>query len=493
MQTDDRDDGTDDTVPDLFSEDASRRLQKNAQPIRRIRGRLLPPYNRFTGTRDFTQPQRQLIASHKRGSLYCGGIGAGKTVAGAYAMLVPALTSEHETSMVAAPIGAQLSSNIYPLVRQILREFREFNGYQLERRWNMTDKYLELINGHRILFRTMSAPDSLRGPSLTSWWGDEISSVEDITGVSEERVLDIVLGRMRGGAHSSRIREIWTTTPKGDQGVVSYYLRELQNKSPHMELIRASTLTNPALPIEYIEALKRKYSERMWKQEVLGEVLDFSGAYFGDVVDRQGSFVKFALDRTAPVHICIDWGDRYPVAVFVQELASDDGIQHCVFACTEAVGNAELIDKCFAMLARWGVHQAEWYPDPADPGALNLLRRKISLNAKTILCPNGGPIYTRSKSRTGFSHTLRGLHDLFLTADGRRRIVLAAGCPTDNENDRFPIAYSLLHYELATGGRPRPSDRERHKVDALRYYAINRLLSPETDDAYGTGQYGRRN
>ena len=488
----DKDDENDDKVPDLFNEDESKSLDRKAlnTRIRRVRGRLLPPFNRFSGLRDFTRPQRILISSPRRGSLYCGGVGAGKTVAGAYATLIPAITSLYETSMVAAPIGSQLSSNIYPLIRQILREYKEFNGYSLERRWNRTDKILELVNGHCILFRTMSAPDSLRGPSLTSWWGDEISSVEDITGVKEDLVLNIVLGRMRGGAHSSRIREIWTTTPKGDKGVVAYYLKQIREKSRHVELIRASTLSNPALPIEYIEALKRKYSERMWRQEVKGEILDFSGAYFGDVIDRSESFIHFVLDRTEPVHIAVDWGDVYPVAVFIQEVAGDEGIQHCVFACAEAVGNKELLNKCYEMLKRWGVHQAEWYPDPADPGALSMLRHRIQAESKTVLCPSGGPIYTRRKSRTGFSFTLRALHDLFHTADGRRSMVLAGGCPTDNDNDRFPVAYSLLHYELGPNGKPRATDRERHKVDAIRYYAINRLIREDAAETYGVGSYG---
>lgn len=201
-----------------------------------------------------TRPQRRFWASNARFRLFLGGIGSGKTYAGAVEILrQPAQT----TGVVLAPT--------YPMLRDAtLRSFIDL-ARPLIADFNVSTMVMELTNGSRVLWRSADNPDRLRGPNISWYWLDEAAMMEP-------DVWRIMLGRLRRlPAHA------WvTTTPRGRNWL--YHTFEAGRVG--YETVRSSTRDNVHLPAEFITNLIDDYTADFARQEIDGEYVDPSGALF---------------------------------------------------------------------------------------------------------------------------------------------------------------------------------------------------------------------
>lgn len=201
-----------------------------------------------------TGPQRRFWASTARFRLFLGGIGSGKTYAGAVEILrQPAQT----TGVVLAPT--------YPMLRDAtLRSFIDL-ARPLIADFNISTMVMELTNGSRILWRSADNPDRLRGPNISWYWLDEAAMMEP-------DVWRIMLGRLRRlPAHA------WvTTTPRGRNWL--YHTFEAGRVG--YDTVRSSTRDNVHLPQDFVANLTDDYTADFARQEIDGEYVDPSGALF---------------------------------------------------------------------------------------------------------------------------------------------------------------------------------------------------------------------
>lgn len=201
-----------------------------------------------------TGPQRRFWASAARFRLFLGGIGSGKTYAGAVEILrQPAQT----TGVVLAPT--------YPMLRDAtLRSFIDL-ARPLIADFNVSTMVMELTNGSRILWRSADNPDRLRGPNIAWFWLDEAAMMEP-------DVWRIMLGRLRRlPAHA------WvTTTPRGRNWL--YHTFEAGRVG--YDTVRSSTRDNVHLPQDFVANLTDDYTADFARQEIDGEYVDPSGALF---------------------------------------------------------------------------------------------------------------------------------------------------------------------------------------------------------------------
>lgn len=202
-----------------------------------------------------TGPQREFWQSPARYRAFVGGVGSGKSRAGA----LEALRQPPGVGMVLAPT--------YPMLRDAtLRSVADLaQRGNIVRSWHRTEMRMELINGLTILFRSADDPDRLRGPNLSWFWLDEAAMMD-------YDVWLIMLGRLRVAPGRAWI----TTTPRGRNWVWQTW----QTASADYALIRSSSQDNPYLPPDFVATLEASYTTQWAAQEIGGEFVEPEGSMF---------------------------------------------------------------------------------------------------------------------------------------------------------------------------------------------------------------------
>lgn len=191
------------------------------------------------------------VFDHHRYAGFVGGIGSGKSYAGASKALVQAIP-QGGLGLVIAPT--------YPMLRDAtLRTAKEvwapvWGGF------HQTEMRATLTTGAEVLFRSADDPEKLRGPSVSWSWIDEGS-------LCPPTVWGVVIGRLRQGGKAGRA---WTTfTPKGMASWV--YEVFVTNATSETVLVQATTRSNPFIELEYVQSLESQYGDQYGRQELGGQ------------------------------------------------------------------------------------------------------------------------------------------------------------------------------------------------------------------------------
>jgi phage terminase large subunit-like protein len=181
-----------------------------------------------------TVPQMEFWQSSQRFRALIGGVGSGKTRAGAIECLRQPPGS---LGMVVAPTYKMLAQATYPGLLEVIQPLLQAGAPALPygddappnlvESFNKSDWVLKLKTGAKILLRSGEDPDYLRGPSLGWWWLDEGA-------MCVEAVLLQLLARLRVAPERGWV----TTTPRGFNWL---YRRFVSEGGPEYKLIYAPT------------------------------------------------------------------------------------------------------------------------------------------------------------------------------------------------------------------------------------------------------------
>jgi len=240
---------------------------------------------------DGSRPQMDFWSSPAKFRLFTGGVGSGKTRAGALEVLRQPPKS---IGMVVGPNFPQLRDSTLITCKELWWDAIEPGSWR-------TSPYPEcrLRNGTKILFRSGDEPDSLRGPNLGWFWLDEAALMKELT-------FDIMVGRLRLAPGRGWV----TTTPKGLNWL---YRTFITNADADYAVFRSSTKLNPFLPDGYVESLDTRYSGTFKAQELHGEFVEWvdEPAYLG--FDRHRNVASDLLDEyraRLPLRLCCDFNVR---------------------------------------------------------------------------------------------------------------------------------------------------------------------------------------
>lgn len=202
--------------------------------------------------------QKRFVLDPARFPAYIGGIGSGKTFAGAVKVI--ARLQRKEMGLVAAPT--------YSMLRDATQRtlFALMDDLGIEYDFRKGENALTVpATGHEIIFRSLDNPENLRGPNLDYAWVDEGSLIERMAWL-------VVKGRVRVGFNP----QAWLTcTPKGRNYVWEEWERDV---NPDHPLYRVRTDENPELPSGYGESLG--YTGVFADQELRGEFVAFEGLVY---------------------------------------------------------------------------------------------------------------------------------------------------------------------------------------------------------------------
>jgi predicted phage terminase large subunit-like protein len=198
-----------------------------------------------------SRTQAAFVLDDHRYCGFVGGVGSGKSYAGAAKALMQAIPTGG-LGLVVAPTLGMLRDATMRVAREVWAPvWGEFHASEMR---------ATLTTGAEVLFRSGDDPEKLRGPSVGWAWVDEGS-------LCLPAVWPVVIGRLRQGGKAGRA---WTTfTPKG---LVNWtYAVFVTNATAETSLHRATTRSNPFVEEAYAATLAAQYGEQYGRQELGGE------------------------------------------------------------------------------------------------------------------------------------------------------------------------------------------------------------------------------
>lgn len=235
--------------------------------------------------------QMRFVRDPARFPAYVGGIGSGKTFAGACKVI--ARTGRKELGLVAAPTYSMLRD----ATQRTLLALMDDLGISYEFRKGENALTIP-ASGHEIIFRSLDNPENLRGPNLDYAWVDEGSLIDRMAWM-------VVKGRVRVGFNP----QAWLTcTPKGRNYVWEEWERDAD---PNHPLYRVRTDENPELPDGYAESLG--YTGTFAAQELSGEFVAFDGLVWA--MFNRPTHVKIIDCDDWRAILSVDVGTRNPTAI----------------------------------------------------------------------------------------------------------------------------------------------------------------------------------
>lgn len=235
--------------------------------------------------------QMRFVRDPARFPAYVGGIGSGKTFAGACKVI--ARLERKELGLVAAPTYSMLRDATQRTLLALLDDL----GITYEFRKGENALTIP-ASGHEIIFRSLDNPENLRGPNLDYAWVDEGSLIDRMAWM-------VVKGRVRVGFNP----QAWLTcTPKGRNYVWEEWERDAD---PNHPLYRVRTDENPELPDGYAESLG--YTGVFAAQELSGEFVAFEGLVW-PMFSRPQHVQAVECDDWRAI-LSVDVGTRNPTAI----------------------------------------------------------------------------------------------------------------------------------------------------------------------------------
>lgn len=391
---------------------------------------LYPQQGQFTGTQ----------AHH---AAFIGGIGSGKTTAGAVRALLASQGYIGQTKRLRTPNTGMIIAPTYTMLRDAsLRTFEEVANGAIDR-FQRSTMQMTLVNGSEVLWRSADAPDRLRGPNLTWVWLDEAA-------LMSADVWPIMLGRLR---QFGKQGYIWaTTTPRGRNWLYTTFVRDHAADDDY-KLVQASSFDNVHLDAAVLAGWQAAYQGDHARQELGGEFVSYEGMVYPEFSQARHVVPTLPENRAYAVG-GIDFGYTNLSVVLVVSVDSDG--RACVIA--ESAESQRHLDDLAAIALQYqtayGVQQ--FYCDPAAPDSIAHIKE-------------AGVRATRANNSvmTG----IQAVKARWLSGgDGLPRLTVYAGCRN--------LLTELETYRWLHGAENTPLKRDDHSVDALRY-AIMGLDKPD--------------
>lgn len=298
--------------------------------------------------------QRKFHQSLAKFKAFVGGIGSGKTHAGAIEAILFCILNAGCTYMVVSASYKMLEDATKPMFFKLLP--REF----IRHRWDSRQE-LELINGTIVKFRSADDPDKLRGPNIAGFWIDEAGQCKPL-------IWKIMLGRIRQTPFN--LAGIITTTPKGMNWIHTEFIKKCRNNPARQDsyfIIHAETKDNIHNPPEFYESLTESYSGRWAQQELEGKFVAFAGLVYPDFEERIHVKSSDAILSRKYVRLiaAIDYGFTNPTAILIFGIDNDDRyyVLHEFYQTKQTT--PAVVDATLALQSLAG-HLDQVYVDPSQ-------------------------------------------------------------------------------------------------------------------------------
>lgn len=203
--------------------------------------------------------------SDKAYTLFCGGLGSGKTHAGGLWAAYMAVNYPGTKGIITANSYSQLKK------ATLTKFFEILNSLNIKYHYKQQDGVIH-IGESTIYAISMEKYDLLRGIEVGWAWSDECAFYK-------EEAYQVLIGRIRDKDGPCQWKG--TTTPNGFNWL---YKRFVVNPPDSSKVVYSATTDNiENLSHNYVKDLKRQYDERLAKQELDGQFVNLNSGnvYYG--------------------------------------------------------------------------------------------------------------------------------------------------------------------------------------------------------------------
>lgn len=310
--------------------------------------------------------QYRFVRDDRRFVALIGGIGSGKSLGGAARALCAALGHVGSTPIPTPNLGIVTAPTFTMLRDATLRTFKDVAAdfIDYKRSAFAAPARVQLKNGSEILFRSADNADSLRGPNITWWWGDEAA-------LYAADVWQIMIGRLR---QFGRQGYAWlTSTPKGRNWI--WKLFKSDQPLSDSALYTITTRANPFLEASFVDMLAENYAGNFAAQELGGEFISNKGLIYPEF-DRDRHTISAAKlpAAWASVKAGVDWGMVNPGVIQVVTQSADDRLYLVHEEYQRGRGIGEWVEVAAQLRNIWQIE--EFACDPAEPDYIRMFTDK---------------------------------------------------------------------------------------------------------------------
>lgn len=387
-----------------------------------------------------------------------GGVGSGKTVAGAREALKQAQLHPGSLGLIGRLTATALRDTTMRAVLdmippEIIHDWRQTDGH-LWLRTKVPGVYSE------ILFRHLDEAGPLGSLDLDWWWIDEAHE-PDGQEIPEETFL-MLMARLRGrtGPHRGWV----TSNPGGHDWVWRWFVAE---QRPGFDCVVARTFDNPYLPDHYrdIAELHRlpdgSYDE--WGRRYLEASFDvFEGQIYPEFSEHRHVVSEVPENRDAdgrplwPLIGALDFGVRNPTVVLTAFVDYDS----VLWVIDEFYRSEASVEDVAAWIKAHGLRWVTADPSTANRGPGGVSAAHLYAEHGVTLAPGQNDV------RAGIEAVRRLLREDRLRIHRRCRNLI-------EEMRQYRWAPGRM------GEREQPWKEHDHAVDALRYLVMSLPQAPE--------------
>ena len=395
-----------------------------------------------------TQPQADFHALTCKYPAFIGGFGTGKSETMANQAFMDAT---HSSS---ALIG--LYEPTYDLIRLIMapRMEEKLSDYGIRYKYNKSENIIYTSSPQigDFILRTMDNPARIVGYETYRAHCDEIDTLKE--GHAREAWIKIIARNRQSpdGVVDPFNRVSAYSTPEGFRFMYNTWKK---NPKPSYKMIQASTMSNPFLPADYVDALKESYPEQLIEAYLNGDFVNLTAGQVYNQYSKENQSNEVVTDKDLTLAIGMDFNVQHMAArVFVYR----DGIPHCVDEFNELYDTADMIEH---IQMRYPDRKIVVYPDAsgknrktngADETDIKLLKKAgFRVKAK-----EANP---RVKTR------VNSVNAMFCNAKGERRLFVNI--------DKCPVTHDELSQQVYNDkGEPDKSAGKDHGNDAFGYFVV---------------------
>lgn len=388
-----------------------------------------------TATIDLYEAQGRFIGTRAHEAAFVGGIGSGKSIAGAVRALLASQGYIGKERRLDVPNLGVITAPTYPMLRDAtLRAFMDYAGDAVQS-FNKSEGLAVLSNGSEVIFRSTEHPDRLRGPSISWWFGDEAALYDRL-------VWDVMIGRLR--QFGKRGYAWLATTPRGRNWVWQLFV---QNRRQGRHIFKARSQDNPFLDPAIVEAWEQTYAGEFAAQELGGEFIAFEGLIYAEF-QRDVHVVGEVPKTFGHVIAGVDWGFANPGVINVLGMDGDGRLWHVAEHYQRQRRVEDWVEVAKQARETW--HVKAFYCDPSEPDYIRQFRDA------------GLPAEGANNTVTTGIQALK--NRLVVQPDGRPRLLVRRDCVhTIAEFESYQWA------ENRYGVKDEPLKANDHSMDALRY------------------------
>lgn len=277
-----------------------------------------------------TEPQEQFAFSESQFPAMVAGLGAGKSRGATMRVLLLMIENIEQTghgidTLYTMPTYDLLRLRAMPGVEEDLQTM----GIEFTTNSSAYEIKIPELDG-KVIFRSYDRPERLVAFEVAHSVADELDTLPKEKAALVWRK---IVERTRQKAVRANSIAVPTTPDQGINGFV--YQKWVKEAKPGYELIRASTLSNPYLPKEYIEQIRSNYDSRLAELYLNGEFVSLTESKVYHFFDRRKHHSDRVLtDDDTRVHVSIDfniggccsvvWVIDGPKPIAVDEFTSHD-------------------------------------------------------------------------------------------------------------------------------------------------------------------------